>query len=115
MSSASDFVIERGILKRYLGADAYVEVPDKVKTVDSYAFQKNAAIRSVQLPESLREIGQLAFSGCDALEQLYIPANVEQLRGIIDRSAPQSFTIVGKSESAAHSYALSHQFTFVEK
>lgn len=38
MSSARDFVIERGILKRYLGADAYVEVPDKVKTVDSYAF-----------------------------------------------------------------------------
>ncbi len=43
----------------------------------------NTSIRSIQLPESLREIGSYCFDGCDRLESIVIPARVES----IDRRA----------------------------
>ena len=79
MSNASDFVIERGILKYYRGTEALVDVPDKVKAIGSNAFWKNAAIRSVQLPESVTKIGEQAFKNCMALEQVNIPENVKSI------------------------------------
>lgn len=39
MSNTNDFFISRGVLMKYTGSDVHVIVPDKVKMIDSYAFQ----------------------------------------------------------------------------
>lgn len=62
MSNANDFVVEKNILKRYTGKDPYVEVPDGVKSIDSYAFQRNANIRAVRLPDSVTKINDTILS-----------------------------------------------------
>ena len=77
MSNANDFVIERGSLERYMGNDVHVAVPDKVKTISSYAFQRNTDIRSVQLPDSVTKISDEAFKDCIALERINIPEGVK--------------------------------------
>ena len=79
MSNASDFIIERGILERYSGRDAHVVVPDEVKTIGSYAFQRRDDILSVQLPDSVTKISDNAFKNCIALEQINLPANVKTI------------------------------------
>lgn len=79
MSNVSDFVIERNILKRYLGKDPHVVVPDGVKTIDTYAFRRNASIRTVHLPDSVVKISDRAFQDCVALEQINISQNVKTI------------------------------------
>jgi hypothetical protein len=49
-------------------------VPEGVTTVTSYAFAGHATLTGVTLPDSLES--PLDFSGCTALESLYIPAGV---------------------------------------
>ena len=79
MSNLNDFVVEKNILKRYTGKDPYVEVPDGVKSIDSYAFQRNANIRAVRLPDSVTKINDKAFSGCISLEEINIPEKVKTI------------------------------------
>ena len=38
MSNANDFVIETGVLKKYVGPGADVIIPDSVKTIGDDAF-----------------------------------------------------------------------------
>lgn len=68
-------------------------------------------LQNVQLPESLREIGQMVFTGCASLKQLYVPAGVKQI-GVWGSYG--NFTIIGTKDSVAHSCAKKNQFTFIE-
>lgn len=79
MSNANDFVIEKGILQRYMGTDIHVIVPDGVKAIGNYTFRRYDEIRSVQLPASVTKIGDYAFQDCIALEQINIPENVKSI------------------------------------
>ena len=102
MSNASDFVIENGVLKKYVGLGGDVIVPEGVTkigfqtfyknksittvtlpqgliTIDGYAFGGNTAITEITFPDSLKEIGQHAFIGCTGLKDVMIPASVEKL------------------------------------
>lgn len=79
MSNANEFVIESGILKRYLGSDVHVIIPDQVKTIGNYAFGRRDEIYSVQLPESVTKISDNAFRDCTALEKINIPAKVKTI------------------------------------
>lgn len=67
MSSANDFVIENGNLKKYLGSDENVVVPDGVKDIWSFAFKDNQTITSIVLPDTVTRIGMEAFRGCCGL------------------------------------------------
>ena len=79
MSNANEFVIESGTLKRYLGSDVHVIIPDQVKTIGNYAFWRRDEICSVQLPDSVTKISDDAFRDCITLEQINIPANVKTI------------------------------------
>ena len=51
MSDSKDFVIEKGILKKYVGSGGDVVIPDGVKTVCDGAFGYCYELKSVIIPE----------------------------------------------------------------
>jgi hypothetical protein len=63
MSNASDFIIENGVLTKYVGPGGDVVVPDNVKKIGIFAMQNCATVTSVSLPESLEKMKSLIFWG----------------------------------------------------
>ena len=80
MSNASDFVIENGILKKYVGPGGDVVIPEGVTEIGKEVFNKNKAISSITLPKSLRIVGSQAFASCDALMSVSVPSAVKEIR-----------------------------------
>ena len=74
-----DFVLENGMLKKYVGPGGDVVVPEGVKDIDNYAFMKCVELRSVSLSEGVRSIGYGAFSHCAALESVRLPESMEDV------------------------------------
>jgi hypothetical protein len=81
-----------------------VFIPNSVKTIGSYAFQRCVDLKSVRLskqltriagytfygcksltsidiPEGVTSIGDYAFAGCEQLKEITIPSSVEQFGG----------------------------------
>ena len=79
MSSASDFVIENGILTKYKGRSRGVEIPEGITSIGRYAFA-NTNVTSVKIPDGVIEIGECAFQYCDVLAEVTIPFGVRQIR-----------------------------------
>jgi hypothetical protein len=73
MSNASDFIIENGVLTKYVGPGGDVVVPDNVKKIGIFAMQNCATVTSVSLPESLEKIEGFAFRDCTGLVSIAIP------------------------------------------
>ena len=98
-----DFMMDDGVLKRYIGVGGDVVLPDCVREIGESAFIACADIcsavlpegleiirhdafswrtglLSVTLPKSLRIIEEAAFEGCSNLQKVEIPAGVEQIQ-----------------------------------
>lgn len=58
-----------------------VVIPKGVECIGDGAFHMQEALRSIQLPQSLREIGFEAFSGCESLTAVHIPDHVTFIDG----------------------------------
>ena len=56
MSNASDFFIDRGTLRKYIGSDVHVVVPNGVREILDDTFCGNKEILSLQFPESLKSV-----------------------------------------------------------
>lgn len=80
MSDLKDFVIEDGVLKKYLGEGGDVVIPDGVKTMYKNIFYNNTNITSIIIPDSAVEIGVEVFSGCKNLTNVIIPKSVVKIR-----------------------------------
>ena len=83
MCNASDFVIENGILKEYIGDAERVVIPDGVVRIGESAFSGREDITEVILPESISGIGNSAFAGCVNLSGINMP---ESLTSIGDKA-----------------------------
>lgn len=97
----ADFVIENGVLKRYIGKSKKVVVPkavieigegafagqtietviipDGVTVVGSYAFYECVHLTEVFIPKSAKLIEQCAFGFCRALNNITIPTSIERI------------------------------------
>lgn len=64
---AQGFTIEDGVLTAYSGTDKNIVIPDGVTEIRTGVFQNNTDIESVTFPDSLKKIGDFAFSGCTNL------------------------------------------------
>ena len=53
MSSASDFVIKDGVLKKYIGPGGDVVIPEGVTEIDWSAFSDCSSLTSVTIPQSV--------------------------------------------------------------
>ena len=89
MSSASDFVIENGVLIKYVGPGGDVVVPEGVTEIGAYdfrdpsrsSFRNCTKVTSVVLPNSLKRIGSYAFSDCNNLDTIVFPNEMEFVAG----------------------------------
>lgn len=56
-----------------------VEIPNTLKEIPDYAFANNYRLESVKLPEGVTTIGSHAFDACTAIKSLSIPKTVTQI------------------------------------
>ena len=67
MSNASDFIIENGVLKKYVGPGGDVVIPEGVTVIGYCAFEDATNLTSVEIGEGVEEIGGKAFFECLSL------------------------------------------------
>lgn len=82
MSSASDFVIENGVLKKYVGPGGDVTVPEGVTEIGYEAFKYCKSLTGIIIPEGVTRIGNSAFADT-GLANVTLPNSIE----IIGRGA----------------------------
>jgi hypothetical protein len=96
-----------------IGEGEKLTVPGKidglsVTAIGREAF-KNAKYSEIILPDGIEKIDWFAFSGCDSLEKIYIPASVNKIEyGAFDNAG--RIVIACKNNSYAQRYAKSYGF-----
>ncbi len=103
MSNAGDFVIENGVLKKYVGPGGDVVVPEGVTGIEANAFRECLQLTGIALPDSvicigdgaflnctnlkklslskcLHSIGKSAFEKCEALKSISLPAGITSIQ-----------------------------------
>ena len=88
-------------VKRYLGSETEVTVPDGVDSVGSNAFYDCKGLTKLALPQGLKEIGDHAFVGCAGLSYIDIPDGVEKVNGRIASESTQLRCSLGSSAAIA--------------
>ncbi len=73
---AKTFVIKDGVLKKYVGEDTRVFIPDSVTSIGESAFSVCSSLQSINIPDSVTSIGESAFCGCSSLQSINIPDSV---------------------------------------
>ena len=67
-----EFEIKNGFLRKYIGNDSVVIIPDGVTEIDSYAFGGRDDILEITLPESVVKVWSYAFAECKGLEKVNV-------------------------------------------
>ena len=104
MSRSADFVIEDGILKKYIGSGEDVAIPQGVTEIGPRAFGFCTALTDVTIPGSVKRIGDEAFFCCEALRSATVEAGVEEIgdgtfwncKNLLSASLPQSVVRIGE-------------------
>lgn len=79
ISPITDFEIEDGVFKKYLGDSETVAIPDGVTSIGDNAFWNCSSLISIDIPDSVISIGDEAFFGCDSLESIEVPKSVTHI------------------------------------
>jgi hypothetical protein len=80
-----------------------ITLPERLATIESFAFQRCSSLTSITLPESLKYIGRSAFDGCSSLTSITIPEGVTHIgdhvfsscRSLTSVTIPESVTDIG--------------------
>lgn len=72
---SKDFIINAGVVTKYLGNSEFVTVPEGIRELSPCLFWDNQTIKEVRLPNSLFSISGDTFYNCANLEKVNIPAN----------------------------------------
>lgn len=112
------YTVEDGkaTLTAYVGEETEVEIPDTlggapVCAIGDKAFENNAKITSVVLPEGVTTIGWFAFSGCVALKQITLPQSLATVSYGAFQNCDTSLIVHCAHGSYAEQYAQSYGFT----
>ena len=105
MNAIDEFVIENGVLKRYIGPGGDVTIPEGVTSIGDNVFRWHSSLTSVTIPEGVTSIGSSAFSGCSKLTSVTIPEGVTCIgndafygcSSLTSVTIPESVMSIGKS------------------
>ncbi|MGN0779176.1 MAG: leucine-rich repeat protein [Aristaeellaceae bacterium] len=100
----SDFVMKNGVLEKYQGQDAHVDIPQGVTSIGERAFKGNSELTSVTIPNSVTSIGAWAFARCGKLTSATLPESVTSMgemafydcRSLTSVTIPKSMTSIGE-------------------
>lgn len=126
-------ILGDGLLYKYIGNERVVQIPEGVKRICERAFENNKTIISVHCPDSLRSIGEKAFSyvaiqdlrlnngletiGANAfsrcvMTEIEIPASVTEIGSqMIEEGGTKR--IIGIPGTEAEAFAQRNRNTFV--
>lgn len=98
------FKIEDGVLVKYTGTEADVEVPAGVTSIGIGAFQSNSNMVSIRMPDSVAEIGNGAFVGCGNLKIIQFSDHLSRIGdgafyecdSLETISFPESLSVIGE-------------------
>lgn len=80
-TSDPDFIIQNGVLRKYIGDKRNIVIPDGVKELADSVFSGFSKIKSVVVPEGVKKIGRRCFENCTHLKNCYLPDSLEQIGG----------------------------------
>ena len=100
-----DFIIEKGVLKKYTGEESNVIIPEGVKSIGESAFSDCSSLTSVTIPKSVTSIGDYAFIRCENIKSINVPDGVKSIgdgafnwcKKLKNINIPDSVTSVGIS------------------
>lgn len=74
------FLVEGdGVLRRYVGHDSIIHIPEGIKYISSFAFSDNLDIDEVYIPDSVTTIDGMAFRGCLNLRYVDLGSGVTEI------------------------------------
>ncbi len=103
-AESNDFIIEDGVLIKYLGDSSNVTVPDGVTAIGDFSFGQNTDIAIVVMSDSVETVGSYAFSGCSKLRSVVFPDSLKsikngafsQCKSLSSITFPESLTELGE-------------------
>ena len=103
MSNASDFIIENGVLIKYVGPGEDVVIPEGVTVIGKKAFFRCYDLLHITVPEGVMTIGTSAFEGCRGLEKAILPETLNEIgtsafkgcSALLNVSIPQAVYKIG--------------------
>ena len=108
MSNINDFVIENGVLTKYLGKDSEVVIPNSVKKIAAKAFCTRNTFKNITIPDTVGEIEEYAFSFCPPIEcvtiksaGIKIPSKAFYLTPVIEFVLPEGFLATEENRSVS--------------
>ena len=89
LADEQGFVIFCGILYNYLGTATEISIPDGVRIINDRVFMQNSwrqdrTLKSVLIPDSVKEIRDYAFANNRQLKRVHIPAGIKLGNGVFD-------------------------------
>ena len=98
------FLVGYDVLYGYSGMVRSITLPERVREVDEAAFWGEKELVEIILPETVQKLGPRAFAGCRNLERLYIPASVTKIGDDLLKGSEQA-VIFCERDSCAYRYA----------
>ena len=103
MSKIEDFIIENGVLIKYVGTDVNVVIPEGITKIGKEAFDFNDIVKTVEFPKSLKIIEKLAFNFCKNLSKINFQDGITTIKSsafnmceLLDVEIPKSVKKIGK-------------------
>ena len=78
-----EFVINDGVLEKYLGAGGDVVIPDGVREIGAEAFAYCDSLTGVTIPDSVCYIGEAAFNECANLVTVKLSNKLESINDAV--------------------------------
>lgn len=103
---SADFVVRGGVLVSYRGSARVVRVPNTVKEIGSLAFYNNKNVKAVFLPSSVKKVRKYAFAHCPVLTYLVFPKETVSFGKYAIYQCDKLTNLVAPKKSKAYDYAI---------